>query len=115
MSTIHGSERRGFGRRSTIQHGWIKVPGRPERACVVENISVAGALLRCEGARALPFAFDLSIDSSGFQAHCEVRHVSETHVGVRFVDRLSVSEPARKSARPSSDEVTVWTGPPRRT
>lgn len=107
MRLQHGPERRQFGRRETTLHGWIAVEGRPRIACVVKNVSEGGALLELPVPRGLPFHFNLVIDCKGFQALCEVRHQSETRMGVQFVRFDKVAEPIAKWCPVIED---AWTG-----
>ena len=87
------TERRQFGRRKTLLHGWVVVEGRPKMACLVRNVSEGGALLECDVPKGLPFRFSLVIDCKGFQAWCEVRHQTDQWMGVRFVRFDKVEEP----------------------
>ena len=107
MRLNQGIERRQFGRRETTLHGWVAVEGRPRIACVVKNISEGGALLELPITKYLPFHFNLVIDCKGFQALCEVRHQSESHVGVQFVRFDEVAEPIAKWCPVTED---AWSG-----
>jgi hypothetical protein len=87
------SERRQFGRRWTLVHGWICIEGRPRIACHVRNFCESGALLVVDqGARSLPYTFMLQIDAIDFKIGCEARHRNDTHVGVRFISSDLVGE-----------------------
>lgn len=97
-------ERRSFGRRATQLQGWIRVPGRPVQACRIENMTVDGALIRCPNAEALPFSFELVIDSAGFRSTCSARHRTADTIGVAFTDRQRTvpAEPGQRTAETRS-------------
>lgn len=86
------SERRQFGRRTTCLHAWVKIPGRPQIACLVRNLSVGGALLEFDVPDWLPYRFRLHIEASGFMTNCETRHVGTRAVGVMFVETTHVRD-----------------------
>ena len=94
MSTAQSfTERRQFGRRSTLLHGWLLVEGRPRIACIIRNVSEGGALVECPVPKVLPFRFQLVIDCKDFEATCEVRHKSETWMGVQFINFVKIHQP----------------------
>jgi hypothetical protein len=107
-------DRRQFGRRETMLHAWIKVPGRPPLPCTVRDLSVGGALIECESAEVLPFSFELVIEATRFRTHCEVRHAKPGSVGVRFynrpADRRSTTPTRGYATRPRADDVAEWMG-----
>lgn len=78
------SDRRQFGRRTTLWHAWIKIAGRDREPCIVRNFSVAGALLEFPGAVPAINRFRLAIDIFRFEAECFVRHRSVGGLGVNF-------------------------------
>ncbi len=86
------SDRRQFGRRWSLVHGWICIDGRPRIACHVRNFSEGGALLMIDQALTLPYTFLLTVDAIDFKIGCEVRHRSQNKVGVRFISADLVSE-----------------------
>ena len=111
MSTFgngQGNEQRQFGRRQTQLHGWITVPGRPRLACVVQNLSVNGALLAFDQSPVgLPYTFKLTIEASRFETHCEIKHQNATRVGVQFMAAAAATSPEQ---RPAAGSVQEWTG-----
>ena len=57
--------------------------------CLVLNISTGGAGLAVESDAALPFAFDLEIESEPIRRHCILVWRVERRLGVTFeVDRM---------------------------
>ena len=63
-----GAERRQFGRRQTYLRAWISVPGRPKLPCIVQNLSVGGALLEIKAPTWLPFVRVESVAKSAARA-----------------------------------------------
>lgn len=63
----------------------IKMPGRPPLPCVVQDFSQAGALLRCDVPRSLPYHFQLMIEATKTLLACEARHCDATTIGVTFI------------------------------
>ena len=100
-------DRREFGRRNSLLHGWLVIEGRPRIACLVRNVSEGGALLECPVPPEMPFHFELHIECKGFVATCEARHQSSTWIGVHFVDTPSVEQPI---AEWSSMVEYAWSG-----
>ncbi len=88
-------ERRQFGRRQVVLHGWIKAPGRPRLPCVIRDLSIGGALIEIEVPPCLPYSFILIIEAEGLARHCEVKHQTSRTLGVKFV------------ADPHAEETTV--------
>jgi hypothetical protein len=109
---MSGADRRQFGRRQTSLRAWISVPGRPRLPCLVRNISLGGAFLEINAPTWLPYVFHLTVESTGFDADCEVRHQSATSIGVRFIERVAAgaSDGARNGALPSTDDTQEWMG-----
>lgn len=93
-------ERRRFGRRRTVWHAWIKVPGREKEPCVVRNFALEGALLTFPGQMPVAQRFRLIIDVVNFEAECFVRHRSGHGVGVYF-DEFALSELPPGKPRPA--------------
>jgi hypothetical protein len=100
-------DRREFGRRNSLLHGWLVMEGRPRISVLVRNVSEGGALLECPVPKSMPFRFQLIIESKGFEATCEARHQSETWIGVSFVELAKVEEPI---AHWSALVEYSWTG-----
>lgn len=98
-------ERRQFGRRTTALHAWIKIPGRPQIACVVRNLSVGGALVEFDVPEWLPYRFRLHVEATGFETNCETRHVGERAVGVMFVETKD-----RHEGRLLITDKDIWGG-----
>ncbi len=93
-------ENRQFGRRQTLWHGWVNVAGREREPCRVRNFSSAGALLEFD--RAMPCAgrFRLTIEESGFEVDCSVRHRGRNGLGVYFTEPTeTVDPPCARSRR----------------
>jgi hypothetical protein len=86
-------EQRQFGRRQTLWHAWIKVPGRDREPCIVRNFSVAGALLEFEHGPPTAARFTLLIDIFNFTADCYVKHRSATGIGVYFAELTDGTTP----------------------
>lgn len=86
-------ERRQLERMTGCLQATIELPCRNPIACVVENISVGGALIVPQGPVWLPPVFKLVIAATRFATYCEVRHREPTKVGVAFV-----SQPVRDAA-----------------
>jgi hypothetical protein len=103
-----GAEKREFGRRQTQLHAWISIPGRPKLACMVSNLSVAGALLTFDKPPAgLPFCFKLTIEATKFETACEIRHNRSSGVGVEFVTWSALKTFERQSGTNTVDD---WMG-----
>jgi hypothetical protein len=82
-------------------HAWITIPGRPKRACVVSNLSQGGAMLTFDDdPTGLPYCFKLTIEATGFETACEVRHqrVRVAQIGVEFVPWPALEEHRRRTA-----------------
>jgi hypothetical protein len=77
-------DQRQFGRRQTVWHAWVLVPGRPPLACIVRNISQTGALLEFPDGAPVTGKFQLKIDYVEFSSDCEVRHRGQWSAGVYF-------------------------------
>jgi methyl-accepting chemotaxis protein len=93
MNIVSGpQDRRQFGRRWGMVHGWITVDGRPRMACTVRNFSEGGALLVVEQAMTLPYTFLLDIEAIDFKIGCQARHRQDNRIGVRFISADLVSE-----------------------
>ncbi|WP_076866315.1 hypothetical protein [Bradyrhizobium mercantei] len=61
--------------------------------CLVLNISTGGAGLAVESDAALPFAFDLEIESEPIRRHCILTWRLERRLGVTFeLDRMQHPE-----------------------
>lgn len=84
-------ERRQFGRRTTSLHAWIRIPGRPQIACHVRNLSVGGALIDLDVPDWLPYRFRLVIEATRFETDCETRHRGERSIGVMFIETKPVT------------------------
>lgn len=78
------ADRRQFGRLRVRYHGWVQVPGRPRIACVVQNLSVGGALLEIQDGAFVPECFTLTIGAINFTAVCDARHMDGRYVGAEF-------------------------------
>lgn len=102
-------ERRQFGRRNAHIRGWLKVAGRRPVACVVVNISRSGAFLELPPPSWLPFRFGLVIEPDPEELVCEIRHVRETGIGIKFCALQSEARVERKTAFPLLD-ADQWTG-----
>jgi hypothetical protein len=110
MSGLARGDQRQFGRRQTHMHAWISVPGRPKRACIVCNLSQAGALLIfADVPLGLPYCFKLEIEPIGFETACEIRHQRGTRrdVGVEFVSWTALTDHLRNAALQLAHE---WDG-----
>lgn len=81
-----GKERRRFERKKGCLPALVELPFRPPVACVVEDISVAGALILPSEPLWFPQVFKLIITASDFATYCEVRHRGVDRIGVAFVD-----------------------------
>jgi hypothetical protein len=102
-------ERRQFGRRNSQIRWWLKVPGRRPVACVVANISRSGAFLELPPPNWLPFRFGLVIEPDTEELVCEIRHVREAGIGIKFCTVQSEARIERKVAFPLL-EADQWTG-----
>jgi methyl-accepting chemotaxis protein len=91
MTLKDHSERRQFGRRNTYTLGHVQLPGRRSIACIVRNMSEAGALLMFERPEWLPFGFFLTLEGDNKKYACEVRHHYGERVGIEFVDAAVIS------------------------
>jgi len=80
------SDRRGFGRRESQIHAFVRVSGRTAEPCIVRNYSDQGALLAFSGPVLLPEKFRLCVEAKGIDVHCEVRRRDGSELGVRFLD-----------------------------
>jgi PilZ domain-containing protein len=80
------SERRQFGRRSTVWHAWVVTSTKQRYACCIRNVSSGGALLELENTSVVPLRFDLEIDTHELLVLCEVRHRGQHGVGITFID-----------------------------
>ena len=109
MSNFAGnSEKRQFGRRHTQLHAWVAIPGRPRLPCIVQDLSVRGALLVfAEAPIGLSYVFKLTVEATKFETACEIRHQRGTRVGVEFVAASALIAPERRAA---TDAVQEWTG-----
>lgn len=107
-------ERRSFGRRAAGQQGWIWIHGCQPLPCLVENLSVAGALLNTPDASLMPVKFSLSIGQENYRVICEVKHRTPTQIGVRFGSQDQPSNSPPKPDRPRQHEKSDWTGGVRR-
>jgi hypothetical protein len=87
------TEKRKFGRRSALWHAWIAVNGRAREACIIRNISAAGALLEFPGVVPEATNFRLMVDEAGFEAICDVRHKRGRFVGVFFAQGPAIAMP----------------------
>ena len=84
-NSVSASDRRAFGRRTTVWHAWI-ISGSQELPCHVLNVSPGGALLEIAPPDWLPHSFDLRIEDCSLVLPCELRHRGRHGVGVSFVD-----------------------------
>lgn len=103
-------ERRQFGRRLAHIHGRIKIAGRPPIPCLIQNLSVRGALLKIGVPTWLPYLFTLVLDETKCEFHCEIRHQRETSIGVNFAESPK-SNQVRHTASYDHSDVTRWSGP----
>lgn len=91
-------ERRKFGRRSVFKHAVVvqregeRIPG------VVVDISEGGARFQTQDVSRLDKKLILEIPSDDFVVKCEVVHVLENSVGLKFVE-----SPRRLSWGPKSE------------
>ena len=83
------SERRQFGRRTTRIHAWIELPGRPRQACIVRDLSPAGALLELLEDGLLPFKFRLAMGAPEEVFLCQACHQDQRLLGVQFKGRAA--------------------------
>ena len=88
--TVSG-EKRKFGRRTVLWHAWVVVSGRPREACIIRNMSAAGALLEFSSAPPEADSFRLVVDEGHFSAACDVRHRRGRFVGVFFAQNAVVA------------------------
>ncbi|MFN3867864.1 MAG: PilZ domain-containing protein [Hyphomicrobiaceae bacterium] len=105
-SAMH--DRRQFGRRTTALHAWIKIPGRPQMACIVRNLSVTGALLELEVPDWMPYRFRLVVEAAQFDVSCEIRHKGANSLGVMFIAH---KERDAADVKPLLTDRDVWGGP----
>lgn len=104
-------ERREFGRRSTIVHGWLVLERGVRVPCTVLNLSVAGAMVDMAEIKALPFRFTLSVPSHGIDETCEIRHQSGARLGLRFVQPAQTDTAGTAQRRALPNEVLKeWKG-----
>ena len=82
--TLKPLERRAFGRIDSHVDA-VAVAGRQSVSCIVRNFSEHGALLELGGPFPAATTFKLRIDAKQVEALCEVRHRSDTTIGVRFL------------------------------
>ena len=100
------ADRREFGRRTTSWHAWIICPNRPKIACLVRNVSPAGARLELEVPVWLPWNLRLVVDAYRLEFECEVRYRRPNAIGVFF---LSASEEWRRTGgQPTLDGLRTW-------
>ncbi len=85
-------EKRKFGRRSALWHAWVAVNGRAREACIIRNISEAGALLEFPDLVPEALNFRLMVDEADFEAICDVRHKRGRFVGVFFTRAPVITE-----------------------
>ena len=103
-TSIDGHEKRKFGRRNTLWHAWVIVPGCPRQACLVRNFSVAGALIEFPDRPPEAYQFRLVIDEFKFETLCDVRHRRDNMVGVFFPRAYAV---AVTEKRPNGHEIVL--------
>lgn len=106
------TERREFGRRSIIVHGWLVLDKGVRVPCTVLNLSVAGAMVDMAEPRTLPFRFTLSVPSHGIEEICEIKHHVGKRIGLRFAEPGAASagpEPAARRALPN-EVLKEWKG-----
>jgi PilZ domain len=88
MSILPNHERRQFGRRTSKLRGTIQLNRRGRCACTILNFSEAGALVVLDEPHALPDTFDLTVDRTGLQVWCQIKHRNGASFGVQFCERL---------------------------
>ncbi len=103
-------ERRRFGRRPTRAQAWIMLPGRQRLSCRVGNISEFGAFLELEPPKWLPAQFRVQLEGEATVRNCEIRHVTESGIGVEF--RAASLEPGadRSEEQLAPVGTTSWFG-----
>ena len=111
-----GQERRAFGRRRSRVHALLLVPGRPPSPCVVRNWSPAGAMLELCELIDPPFNVKLRLFGTDDELACEVRHVRQYRMGVRFTEvdatevfevAIGISRRGRRRPQPTSEPMTT--------
>ena len=78
------TDQRAEHRYETFLKGQIKIDGEIFARCTIRNISNMGALLTIADAPELPDKFKLVIPEQTFETLCEVRHRTDTSIGVLF-------------------------------
>ena len=101
MSILPNHERRQFGRRTSKLRGTIQLSRRGRCACTILNFSEAGALVVLDEPYALPDTFDLTVDRTGLQVWCQVKHRNGVSFGIQFCQRVAEHDdfPAYRSDR----------------
>jgi len=105
-------EQRRFGRRRSLIHGLVITTKGHRIPCLVRNISVGGALLEVATPLLVSRQLTLLIDSDGFEADCEIRHRTQSAIGVCFQDvRVAASGRDTRLAGPrlqqAMQDVTI--------
>lgn len=102
------TEKRQFGRRQTNIRGWIKIAGRPSIPCTIRDLSEGGALIECDDDVWLPYSFRVLTEHAAIDSVCEIRHQNGKKVGVEFVKKIEVFEPAHLPY--SREDAASWMG-----
>jgi hypothetical protein len=83
--SLEALDRRGYPRFDAWKNGFVEVKSRTRIACLIENVSENGALLRFASAIALPKRFLLLVPEDDLTICCEHIRLDGNAVGVRFI------------------------------
>ncbi len=75
---------------------------------MMTNVTATGAILRCKAPSWLPYRFQVGIASETNLMFCELRRISETGVGILFIDARE--QAVASQARPAVLASDYWTG-----
>lgn len=84
-SNGQGADRRRFGRRDSSLAAALVLRGQRPQPCTIINYSASGALVEVREATISAQMVRLVIDSHGIDLVCQVRHKSQSLIGVTFV------------------------------
>ena len=95
-------DRRGYPRFEAWKSGFVEVKSKTRIACLIENVSENGALLRFASATAMPRRFLLIVPDDDLTFRCELVRTDGNSVGVKF---LASRAEASADGQSSSDEM----------
>jgi hypothetical protein len=100
--SLEALDRRGYPRFDAWKSGFVEVKTKTRIACLIENVSENGALLRFASATAMPKRFLLIVPDDDLTICCELVRTDGNSVGVKFVARRAQ---ANADCQSSSDEL----------